>query len=167
MPTDREILKQQQAGALSSTACVDPVAAAKEASSFGPVLLIDKSADSMASDTTSETYTGLYFPRACRVRGIFIICTGAGLTAHNTNYATVTVSKRDAAAGGKTAVATLTTTLTSSGTLTQYVGKGFVLSTVAGALDIPAGGSLTWEIAKAGSGVVVPASRVCLDLEWV
>ncbi len=168
MPTDREILKAQVAGALAGTACTDPVATAKVAASHGPVIVFTKaSADSMAADTTAETYTGLYFPRACRIRSLYIITTAAGLTAHASNYATITVSKRNAAAGGKTTVGTLTTTVVSSGNLTQGVGTAFVLSTTAGALDLVAGGSLTWEIAKAASGVIVPACVVCADIEWV
>lgn len=162
--TDRELLKQQQAGALGTTGAATPLTEIKYVHSN--VFVFDKaSADGMASTTTSETYTGIYLPRACKLIGVYFVPTSGNLTSNDTDYATVTVNKR--VSGASTAIATLTTTTTSSGNLTQGAGTGFVNSTVAGAISIAAGGSISFSIAKAGSGVVVPAGRFSVVVEWV
>lgn len=76
----------------------------------------------------------------------------AALTADNTNYATITVSRRNAAGGGKTTVASVTTQITGSGSWTAFVPVNVPVSNDA----LEPGGTLTYEIAKAGTGVVVP-----------
>jgi hypothetical protein len=166
MPTDREYLKQAQSGHISSIGAVDPMGVVAQAHSVEVVF--DKSAaDATAATTTSETYTGAYSPRLSKVTSVVFIPTSGSLTANASNYATITVSKRNAAAASKTAVGTITTTVASSGDLTQGVAEPFVLSSTAGALDIVAGGGFTFEIAKTGSGVVVPAGRFVITLEHV
>jgi hypothetical protein len=162
--SDRELLKQQQAGALGTSGAATPLTEIKYVHSNA--FVFDKASDdAMASTTTSETYTGIYFPRACKLIGVYYVPTTGSITADNTNYATVTVNKR--VSGASTAIATLTTTITSSGDITQGAGTAFVNSTVAGAISIAAGGSITFSIAKAGSGVVVRGGRFSVVVEWV
>ena len=164
MATDRELLKAQEAGALASSAATDPIGAVGEAHSA--LFEFTKSdADSMAADATSETYTGVYVPRKAKVKAIYFLPTSGGLTADATDYATITVSKRDSAADNKASLGTITTTVASSGNLTQGVAEAFVLT--AANVVVAAGSTVTFEIAKAGSGVVVPAGRFILDLEFV
>lgn len=166
MPTDREYLKQAQSGHITSIGAVDPIAVVSAAHSVE--FFIDKaSADATAATTTTETFSGVYAARKGLIKSVVFVPTSAGLTANASNFATITVSKRDAAAGNKTAVATLITTVASSGDLTQGVGKAFVNSATAGALDVVAGGGLTFEIAKTGTGVVVPAGKIVVTMEWV
>lgn len=166
MPTDREYLKQAQSGHITSIGAVDPIAVVSQAHSED--LSFDKtSADATAATTTSETFTGVYVPRAAKLTAIVFVPTSGNLTANATNFATVTVSKRNASGASKTSVATLTTTVASSGDLTQGAGKACVLSSTAGALDLPAGSTFTFEIAKAASGVVVPAGRFTVVVEFV
>lgn len=164
MATDRAIMKQQEAGQLNTAGVSSPITAVAQAHSY--TLSFSKASDdAMASTTTSETYTGLYVVYACRVKSVTYSATTGGITADNTNYATVTVSKRDSAAANLTTVATLTTTATSSGNITQGAGKALVLSTTAGALDLAIGATFTYSIAKAGSGVVVRAGTFTVELE--
>jgi hypothetical protein len=164
MPTDREYIKMQDAGRLGTTGAVDPKGEADYV--HADVLFFDKaSADAMANTTTSETYTGVYFPRKVRLLSVTYVALATGITADNTNYATVTVSKRDSAAGNKATVATLTTTITSSGNVTTGAGKALVLT--AANVVVDAGSSFTFEIAKAGSGVIVPAGRFTVHYTYV
>lgn len=119
---------------------------------------IDKAAaDAMASTTTAET-GGPSFMRAGIVKRIEID-TEADAAEHADNHATITVSKRDAAAGNKATLGTYTTdTGVSQGTLTKWVTKAFALTEAN--LVVVRGGKLTYEIAKGGTGVVVPVSRI-------
>jgi hypothetical protein len=164
MPTDRALLKQQQTAALGTTLA---------AASFATVdllhadpLVFDKAAaDALASTTTAETGTGIYVPAAARILSVTFVPTSGGVTADNTNFATVTVSTRDSAGATLATVATLTTTITSSGNLTQYAGKALVL-TAANQL-VSAGSTVTFSIAKSGTGVIVPAGRVTVLLTYV
>lgn len=170
MATDRSALKAQEAGALGTyisggTAVSDPIGTVAAAHSEHRAFT-KASDDAMASTTTSETYTGMYIPRAAKLNGITYVATTGGITADDANYATVTVYKRDSAAANQTALATLTTTTTSSGSVTQGAGKGLVLATTT-AVSIAAGSTITYAVAKASSGVVVRAGVFTLDLEWV
>lgn len=161
MPTNTDIAKSLLIGDLG-TPLGTGAAAEVSKQRTNPYFWDKSAADGMASTTTSETYTGIYLPYACKVTAYFVGTSG-GLTADNTNYATVTVSTRDSAGANKTALGTLTTTITSSGNLTQGAGKAFVMAS--GAVSVAAGSTITFEIAKAGSGVVVPAGRVTFLIE--
>jgi hypothetical protein len=125
-------------------------------------IVVAKAADAMASTTTAEASVGNGVEFDGRAFAVYFTPTGAGLTAHNTDYATITLSARTPAGGASVPFATLTTTLTSSGTLTQYVRKAFVL---AAGVDVLEGSDVTVAIAKAGSGVVVPVGYFTILFE--
>lgn len=162
MPTDRAYLKQQHAAQLGTTPATDAKGTVDALHS--DVFVFDKaSADAMASTTTSETGTGIYIPAAATLLSVTFVPVSGGLTADASNYATVTVSTRDSAGGTLTTVATLTTTIASSGNLTQHAGKALVLSTPA----IAAGSTITFSIAKTGTGVVVPSGRFSVRVSYV
>lgn len=162
--TDRELLKNRQAGVAQTYGmAADPATTIAEANSYF-LIIADKSADdAMASTATSETYTGVVVPYLSRIKNIWYVATTGGITADNTNYATVTISKRNSAAGGQATVATLTTTITSSGNITQGAPKALV-RTVAN-VDVTALSTFTFSIAKAGSGVVVRGGKFVVELE--
>jgi hypothetical protein len=161
--TDRQILKKADAGAAASFGCSDPITAVAQAHSS--IFTFSKASDdAMASTTTSETYTGIYFPYACKLKAVTYVATTGGVTADASNYATVTVSKRDSAAANLTTVATLTTTVASSGSITQGAGKGLVLS--GSAVNISAGSTVTFSVAKTGTGVVLRAGVFSLEVEF-
>ena len=126
---------------------------------FLDVYLIEKTAaDAMASTTTSET-GGPTFLRAGIVKRIEID-TEADATGHADNHGTITVSKRDAAAANKTTLGTYTTDsdVSGQGTLTKWITKAFDLTEAN--VVVVRGGKATWEIAKGGTGVVIPVSRI-------
>lgn len=163
--TDREIIKSRDAGRAQDYNATDPNGeVAKQNSYF--LVIQDKSADdAMASTATSETYTGVVVPYLSRIKNIWYVATTGGITADNTNFATVTISKRDSAAANPLAVATLTTTITSSGTVTQGAPKALVKTTAN--VDVAALSTLTFTIAKSGSGVVVRAGKFVLEMECI
>jgi hypothetical protein len=128
---------------------------------FTDVFRIRKAAaDSMATDTTAETL-GFTFPYAGRVTKIGIV-TDADATGHASNHATVTVSKRDAAGANKAALGTYTTDsdVAGQGTLAEFVEKDFDLTDAN--VAVVENGACTFEIAKGGSGVVVPISEIAV-----
>ncbi len=119
----------------------------------------------MASTTTSETYTGKMVPHKSRIKAVYYVATTGGVTADATNYATVTISKRDSAAANPLAVATLTTTIASSGNITQGAPKALVLTDAN--IIVDALSTLTFTVAKAGTGVVLRAGEFVVELERV
>lgn len=127
-------------------------------------------ADAMASTTTTETII-------CEVPFDGVIkaidySPDAALTSNDTNYATITVGKSVAGAAS-VAVATITTTTTSSGSWTKWVPIKGVLTTTTANLavtgrnvkDATVGDVLTIAIAKASSGVAVPAGTLEIFIE--
>jgi hypothetical protein len=160
--TDRDLLKKTQVGLASSAGLADAIGAVADQNTRS-TYFTKAAADGMASTTTSEVFTGNVTVRKAKLKGIYLNLTGAGLTADNTNFATITVSKRDSAGANKTTLGTLTTTITSSGNLAQGGAKPFVLT--AANVDLPALTTFTFEIAKSGSGVVVPAGVFTVDFE--
>ena len=83
----------------------------------------------------------------------------ATLTAHSSNYATVTAEKEDGAAGGKATVAALATTTTD---WAIGVPVTITLSSTAANLIIDDDAVLDYKIVKAGTGVAVPAGVIAV-----
>lgn len=164
MATDRELLKAQQAGAFATSGASDPIGEVGKLHTR--YAFFDKASDdAMASTTTSETYTGVYVPVKSKLKSVKYVATTGGITANATNYATITVSKRDSAAGNKTTVATFASDTVSTDDVTQGVAKDMTLSSANVVID--AGSVITFEIAKAASGVIVRAGRFHLELEAI
>lgn len=163
--TDRETVKNRQIGQAQTYGVTDPAAVIQQVHSYF-LTITDKSADDgMASTTTSETYTGVVVPYASRIKNIWYVAKTGGITADNTNYATVTINKRDSAAANQLAVATLTTTITSSGNITQGAPKALV--TTKANIDVTALSTFTFSIAKSGSGVIFRGGYFVVELEAI
>lgn len=80
---------------------------------------------------------------------------GNALTAHDTNYATLTLGKADGAGGAVTSFDSFTTKITGgSGNWVQGVPETFTIVTSTDTLT--EGQALVLDIAKAGAGVVIP-----------
>lgn len=122
-------------------------------------------ADGAAGTTTADTFiwTNPYDFNLV-VADARVIALGAGLTADPANFATLTL-KTDNGAGGATAIAlTATTTVADLGTLTSNVSKRFTVKTGANIILAP-GANLWFNIAKSGTGVVVPISSYFIRLQ--
>ena len=77
---------------------------------------------------------------------------GAAIAANDTDYVTLTLSKRDGAGGGAVVLATYDSRAANNGAVTAFVPKAFTLSAVAGALDILETDVVTLKEEKGGSG---------------
>lgn len=113
-------------------------------------LQFTKAADGAAGTTTAETMIGRV-SAAMPIGHMLYINPAAALTADDTNYATITVSKRTAGAS-KTTVATAVTNVAGTGSWTAWSPVGFALTAAVSAAD-----TLQIEVAKAASGVQLPA----------
>ena len=114
-------------------------------------------ADGSASTATSEVPLGMA-RRASKVIAAYFI-PASTLTADDTNYATLTISKRAAGGGSKTSVSTTTT---GSGNFVAWV--PVPLTVVAADASVTALSQLSFEISKPGTGVVVPIGKLVVYL---
>lgn len=78
--------------------------------------------------------------------------TGAAVAADNTDYVTVTVSKRDGAGGNAVTLGTYDSRAANQGAISAFQPAAFSLSAVAGALDLLETDVVTITVAKGGSG---------------
>jgi hypothetical protein len=86
---------------------------------------------------------------------------GAAIAANNTDYITLTISKRDGAGGGAVVLGTYDSRAANQGALTAFVPGEFSLSAVAGALNILETDVITIIEAKGGAGKsVIGAVRI-------
>lgn len=183
MATDRASLKIQESSALGSfatggTAVSAPVPTVSLAHSDSFSSGAKSADDGMASTTTAETALHISIPsvpalltgatRAFQVNRITYTPVTGSITNDNTNFATITVSYRLASTGGTlTTLGTLATTITALGaSIAQWQEAAFTLTTAN--VLIPSGGAtLTFSIAKSGTGVVVRGGTITVDGEWV
>lgn len=160
--TDRQLLKRALVGLLASMGLTDAIAAvAQQNSDF--FSFTKASDDGMASTATAETRTNIYLPRACILKSVAYVATTGGITADATNNAVVTLSKRDKTGANLTTVATLTTNL-ALGNVVQDAAVQMTLT--AANVAITLGSTLTYSIAKGGSGVVFRAGVFTVEVEW-
>jgi hypothetical protein len=105
--------------------------------------------DSAASDTIAERVIPTEKLHG-KVSAIQLV--GAAIAADNTDYITLTVSKRDGAGGGAVVLGTYDSRAANQGALTAFTPKAFALSAVAGALNILETDVITITEAKGGAG---------------
>lgn len=126
------------------------------------------SGGSAATDATTEVVIGTlpgpkgsntirtWRPVAAR------LAANAAVTAHDTNYATITFSCYTSAGATKTTIATITTKITGgTGDIAQFASKALTVS----AVTVPAGAVITFEVAKASAGVALPIIAYNLTFE--
>ncbi len=121
---------------------------------------VKAAADGAANTATAETLVARV-PVAGRILAAYY-CPSAALTADNTDYATLSLAKRDGAGGASAAVASKATTVAGSGSWTAFVPVS--LGTISNG-TLAAGNVLTFAIAKAGSGVAVPSGTLVVLYE--
>ncbi len=123
-------------------------------------------ADSMASDTTAYTAADQIRMRtAGRILGANIQPLST-LTAHDTTYATVSVEKGDGAGGAGVVMASQTTKITGgSGNWAAGATEAMTISATIANTRYPIGAVLGFSIAKASTGVAVPACTISIDVE--
>lgn len=120
-------------------------------------------ADGMASTATADlSFWTNPFAFPVYILGGYLCTTGAGITADAANNAVVTVKTNDGI-GGATATALSLTTDIATGNFTANQPKAFTSVTLANTA-IPVGGRMWFNIAKGGTGVVVPISDIVVKL---
>jgi hypothetical protein len=87
----------------------------------------------------------------------------AALTCSDTNYATITVSKRSAGGAATQLFQKQTKCTGGTGSWTQYAPVSLGSVAGGGADAMGADGVFTWQISKSGSGVVVPAGVLTIE----
>ena len=120
-------------------------------------------ADAMASTATTDAMVWVNpLPYPVYIQSAYGLATGAGITASDTDFATITFRSIDLIGGSSAAALTIVTNV-AGGTWTQNQSKAITTQTKAN-LAVPVSGGITLSIAKSGSGVVVPVSRFYLKL---
>ncbi len=155
MPTDIEIIKQRHCGQAEGYGLAAAPEGSVDTLDAFPVVFTKASADAMASTTTSETFLGNIVPVKCKLVAAYATVTATGITANAADYATITISKRDSAAANKVTVASVASVL-ATGNFTIGAAKAMTVNTTSGAFILDALSGFTYEIAKAGNGVIVP-----------
>lgn len=119
-------------------------------------------ADALAADLTAERCIGLRATTSQVVNKAYW-CPDAALTADNTNYATIKLWKRDANGATQVLVASGTTQITGMNSFTAFKPVALTLSAVSGATTLAAGSTLTFEVTKTGTGVVLGAGALYVE----
>lgn len=127
-------------------------AAAQQAYNMPRPIAYQKAAADAAAATATAEQPFFAAPFALLVTAISVL-PAAALVADNANNATITIRRRDVAGANPATVASITTNV-ASGNWTQHVAKALVLGA---GVRLAAGEILTFEVTKAGTGVVVPA----------
>ena len=118
----------------------------------------NKADDALAADDTLERPFFVAPSGGNITVGSVWFSPSAALTANNTNYATVTVSRRDGAGGGATVIAS-TDTRVAAGDLVAFVNRALAL----GATALTPGQILTIKIIKTAAGVVFPSGTLTVN----
>lgn len=153
--TDRELLKQQQAGALDGTGAADAI------DEVGKVHEEDFVFLNAAGSPLAEI--GYNMRKKCRVKAVKALPGGA-LSTDGMNYITGTIAKRDGAGGSATTISSFTTNSSGGAALAAFVATS--CSIVDGTADIAAGGVLTYKLVDAGA-TTEPAIAVTVTVEYV
>lgn len=82
------------------------------------------------------------------------------LTADDTDYVTFTLYSRESDGTGQVELGSFDSTTTDSGDWTEF--NPITLTLIGDLVDVPAGYILTWEMSKAGAGVIVPSGELIL-----
>ncbi len=155
MPTDREFLKYQQAGALSTTGAVDAKGEVGKAHEEVFQFL------NVAGSPLAEI--GYHISKKARVKSV-VAMPAANLATAAANYVTGTVAKRDGAGGGATTIASFTTNSSGGAALVAFVATNCAL--VAGTLELPAGSVLTYALVDNATTTEV-AVAVNVTVEYI
>lgn len=154
--TDRELLKQQQAGALGTTGASTPIASVARV--HGDVFTFESTSDAAMAEI------GMRIDAACRVKSVYITPSVA-LAKHASAYTVYTVAKRDGAGGAADTVATLTTEDIAAGVaLAAFEPAAFTLTDAN--VVFAAGEVLTFKSAETGAPTS-PIGKVTVLVEWV
>ncbi len=150
MPTDREYLKYQQAGALATTGASDAKAEVGKAHSRVRTFAIGSAAN--AATNTSETPLGTVAFKA-RLKSCKLT-NNTNVAANASNYAVVSIYKRASDGSAQTLLGSWNTHASAQGALTERVPASLSLVSNADVV-IAAGSLLSYGVGKVGTGQAI------------
>lgn len=163
--TDRELLKQQEAGAFCTTGATDPIGEVNKFHRRTRSITLVSTAN--AATAVAET-VGFIVPRKSKLAdntAIKLLVATTNVATSNSNYDSIIVYKRDSAGANQVRLGTWNTHGGAQGTLTFNVPATVPCVTNAQAI-IAAGSIITYEVTKTSSGVAIdPGTIISLDLE--
>lgn len=163
MPTDREYLKYQQAGALTSSGASNAIAEVGQAHSRTRSAMLTSSAN--AATNVSET-PAIVLNRKSKTKSVKLTIPTTNVAANGTDYAVVKVYARDNAGANQVTLATYNTHSSANGALTLRVPAAFTLDTTN--VTVNANSLITYEVLKYGSGKALDQySMLDFDFEEV
>ena len=162
MATDREFLKQQQAGMLNTTGAAN--ARVEVNSSHTRCHHIQKTGTENAATNVAET-VALVVNRKANLSTLKFL-TGTNVANDSSNYVFITVSKRTSAGASQTTIAYWNTHTSADNQITANVPASFNVVPNTDA-TIAAGSIITYTIGKFGSGQAVAFGVMAVDLEEV
>jgi len=154
MPTDRELLKAQQAGKLGTAGAVDAIAEVGKAHQH--VFTFEVTSDATMAEI------GLRIDKKCIVKSAHFTPSTA-LAINGTNYVTLDVSKRDGVGGSATVVATLNTN-TGGTALSAF--QPAALTVTQSAASLAVGNVLTFKSTETGTPTS-PIGKCTVVVEYV
>lgn len=130
--------------------------------------------DGAAATATAEFVMGTVARRAQLVSVAFVPNDATGLTASDTNYASLIVQSRDGLGGAAKVLATVKTQTSPTGGTGNWTQWNSIAVPAAAVQPfdptnfvIPAGGLLTFQITKTGTGVVVPVGTFTARIRYL
>ncbi len=120
--------------------------------------------DAAAATDTAETpvfYNGT--GSTITIKSIRYTCGNTAITAGDTHFSTMTISKRDAAGANSTSLATATTQTTGMGTLTVGQSAAFTLTATTANLKVVAGGTINYARTHTMNGLVIPGGAIVVQ----
>lgn len=157
--TDRQYLKAQQAGALTTSGATNAVGEVSNAHSRTVQIL--KTGTENAATNVAE-YFAAYVKRKANVRSVDFM-SATSVANDSTNYAVISVYQGASA----TVVASWNTHTSAQGAITGKAVASMPLSSTAANLAVAANTSLSYGIKKYGSGQLVDVGVIAVDLEEV
>lgn len=119
------------------------------------VVFVKDTVDAMITDALTERVSHYMVP-AHVLNGVEVVSATvlptSALTANDTNFATITLSKNDGAGGARTAFATLLTNV-AGGNWVAFSNKAMTVNTTLATRTIAVGGQVTVTVEKAAAGI--------------
>ena len=174
MPTDLQNANLGLGGAVFDAVCSTQAAAADSANAlFEQESYYLKTADDGAAATNTAEFVIQSVPRrAMLVDAKYVPATATALVAVAANYAQFILQSRNGAGGSALGLGTTNTQPVANGGTGNFAGQWQSQALTVTAFDpnnavIPAGGVLTFQIIKQGSGVVVPGGTMTARIRYI
>lgn len=162
MATDRAILKAAQAGAIASSAAVDAVR--EVANTHTRYLSWVKEGTENAATAVTERPGVARINRTSLANSLYFTAKSNSVQ-DTSNYATIFVYKRDSAGADQITLGSWNTHNSAQGTITKFTPAKFSNLVTNSQATLAIGANISYEIVKAGTGVVIDIGTFTFDVE--